>query len=877
MLLLGGIATLAACSTPYGTLVLPDYGAPQKSATILVSDPKLYRRESLIEERREEIAYLNTLMKASETIAFTPEIVREVELIRALSLSLGVGSNPAAGEANRHAEAVADLRNEIALTKLQLELAQLRRDAELVRAGFDTQGSPVNTGLGTLSDDTNPAIQPVTAADAEAVITRINALQDSLANRLASTVPGPRAVTITANPIDVFRDRAAYRALLTTARNAASLDELHDSGGNALARLTFQATILPDREGKHDRALGLVDMELSSQSLDDEALKTIYQAWIAYLNSPAASASSDVLRLEHRGNLFSTLYLHRPAADSASSSCTLLNTVPKDGCNYLRLILPKLIDPSSMQPFDANAWNLWVTLINDGDIETRLDNGTTALIQMPLLVVSGLVDSQCQLRNPETGQSNLDLVINAVQAAQLLPAVIPTLIDALQDSKARPDELTKWIQLHRKAIGLIGLVGARACSETSLDTPDPTSVPDDFAVAVKTAATRIRVYDVGPREQVQQLSTTARAADAVSLAAAISAQDVSRGKGLSAAAGYSRRAMGKVEQIERNPLIVGYASAGSSLADQTNSAGFGWVLGPRAGLDTKDEQVALRQTARVHDLSVDISFPGWMPTFDLTVRTVLAPAWGSLSMYCNDNCGTGEKLKDRIIEVRTQPTAADQASLTSLLAGTSLVRRPTLRTIIPSRIKGCEATVLRVEGNHLWRATAVLLGPHRLEGSAIRVLPDLAGVMVEVRQGLALGADAELAILTPYGTLSSSADQLTIMTNTECVKPADLSKPAITSINPSRAGMCGLQEFTLKGRLLKATDGVQINGSPGSLKRPEPDDGTMVRATFTRKQILGAFNGQSSGQLDLLKGFEVIASTAIAMPTTLPCPAEESP
>jgi hypothetical protein len=505
------------------------------------------------------------------------------------------------------------------------------------------------------------------------------------------------------------------------------------------------------------------------------------------------------------------------------------------------------------------------------------------------------------VRDPLVSQSAF-----ALEAAQFLPALIPSLVEALQQANAAPDELAAWNMLHGKALGLIGLVGAKACNGGSLTVPDLSEVPNNFTQAINTASTQIRVYDVGPREQVQQISTTARAADAISLAAAISAQDATGGKGLSAAAGFSRQATGKAEQIERNPLIVGYAHASTAVAGKHDAAHFGWVLGPRAGIDTEQEQVALRQTARVHDLSVDISYPGWMRSFDLTVRTALAPAWRGLSLHCTAKasrivqslkaevpkadtavvdeksvdqvCGKGDTdPSDQLITVRTQPTAADQASLTSLLAGTSLVRRPTLHAIMPAKIKGCQATVLRVEGNHLWRAAAVQLGPHRLEGSAIRVLPDLAGVMVEVPKGLALAADARLAVLTPYGAVSSGGGvQLTVEAADKCDDPANANKPAITSIDPPRAGVCGAQEFTLKGRQLKEADGVRINGALGSVKDPK-DDGTMVKAVFTKDQIQAAFNQQSNGQLHLLKKSEILASAVIEMPTTLPCPPKEQP
>src|SRR4051812_37964956 len=83
-------AGLSGCATPFaqdsGMDWTPRYGA----GTITLSDPKMYRREALINERNEEVAWLDHQLDISKTMEFKPEVVRELETISAFSAALGL-------------------------------------------------------------------------------------------------------------------------------------------------------------------------------------------------------------------------------------------------------------------------------------------------------------------------------------------------------------------------------------------------------------------------------------------------------------------------------------------------------------------------------------------------------------------------------------------------------------------------------------------------------------------------------------------------------------------------------------------------------------------------------------------------------------------
>jgi hypothetical protein len=130
-------------------------------------------------------------------------------------------------------------------------------------------------------------------------------------------------VSLDGNPIDEFRDRAAYRQLLTTARNAASLDELHDLNGAALYRLSFQVSTLPPSD-KYLRTAGIVGMTPVKEPPGPEEIEEIYGRWLDHINKTLLeSKSTDTNWLEIQGlisrrDLFDTIELHY--ADGSTST-----------------------------------------------------------------------------------------------------------------------------------------------------------------------------------------------------------------------------------------------------------------------------------------------------------------------------------------------------------------------------------------------------------------------------------------------------------------------------------------------------------------------------------------------------------------------------
>src|SRR5690606_21199139 len=100
----------------------------QADAAILIADPQVYARATLINDRRRESDYLQKLLENSESVTFTPQLVRDLRTIDALAISLGArfGETQAESESDQ-------LNRQIEIRRLQAELAVLEKLLEAIQ------------------------------------------------------------------------------------------------------------------------------------------------------------------------------------------------------------------------------------------------------------------------------------------------------------------------------------------------------------------------------------------------------------------------------------------------------------------------------------------------------------------------------------------------------------------------------------------------------------------------------------------------------------------------------------------------------------------------------------------------------------------------
>lgn len=852
--------TLAGCSTPYSDrLSAIDWTAEPGVGTISVSQPRLYRRASLINERRLDVDWLNQLLESSKTIDFKPEIARDVEQITAFAGALGLSFDPAAALNYRRASETGDIQQQIQVAKLQLQLDQLKRDAELVRSKFASQTDPVNASLGAASASAPAAaVLANVSASVEQFKAAVDKLSASLATRLDIEGKPPTIAQTSINPADAFRDRSAYRDLLKSARNAVSLDDLHDSGGSALIRLNFQASVLPDRETSN--IPGVIQMKIKSPSMDVGEVQRIYRGWLDHVNQRLNqqtdgvwASSGKILNSEAADNFDVVEYVFAPRQAPALAhplNCQGLifpGQASDAACGRLVFAVPKF-EGNSVQEGATSTLQQYAKWLDLGDSEATdqqhfIDAHASVARNAAALVKSCGLPT---VDRPAPGQGASDAyklyatllraqvksaagdVFATVyrQARRLLGSDWPT-------SDALPQRIATRAARAKLLLRTFEQAAYGGCKPEKLkayrDWGPRLHIPPGFEEILK-SEDRVAVYDIGPREQVQQVSSVSRVANNLALAVSLAAAAPQSGVAANVAASYSRQSTGKAAALERVPALIGYS---------TDTA-FGWVIGPKATLDPQGS-LKLEQVPRTLDLSVDLSVPSWWPSLTIETTTAWAPRRAEVA--------SGKVPLSRAtpgqVTVPMVVNDADYEVLTALVMRASLneTREVSLDSdkLREQSVSACRATSVYLTGPNIWRAENVLIAGYRLDQSAITVSPDMRGVLLNVPAldeliGDVTATTLPVAVLTRYGDARAQVSYVQKPAGGSC-KPADKKAadgPAISSVVPTQFRAGADVEFTIEGSKLDQLNQTAINGQPGMLKVDK--GGKRMHAKFTAAQ-----------------------------------------
>ena len=150
------VALLAGCSVfdrPYADA--PSVASIQEKESdtpgvITVSEPQLYARENLINDRREELKYLKDMLEKSEGLNFdTPSISRNLSDAVAARFAANIGYDPETGRQNRVIQRQNEQRESLADADMEYR-AQLYKDlqaAELERDNLEAENSRINAEL----------------------------------------------------------------------------------------------------------------------------------------------------------------------------------------------------------------------------------------------------------------------------------------------------------------------------------------------------------------------------------------------------------------------------------------------------------------------------------------------------------------------------------------------------------------------------------------------------------------------------------------------------------------------------------------------------------------------------------------------------------
>lgn len=812
ILLLAGCVSFFAQSVKYNSDVVSAAG------TITISDPKLFSREMLINERAREVSRIQKLIDEVNSVEFKPDIYREVEQITAFSAALGLKFDPAVETNYRNAQETNNVQQEINTLRLQLQLEQLRRDAELLREKLPKQTEPVNNELGEANSDGLTAVNSgiSAAAPIEQLKGQIDRLLEAMKGSFGSDAKPVAVTTVSANPFDKFRDQQAYLDMLRSARNATALDELHDSNNTALIRLNFQATVIPDPS--YPRSLGAVQIKVDSSTLDDKAEQKFLSDWLDHINTKRDARKDGIFKQISeiqdlkRLRILETVFAKGVKVDKSEKVYEFVfpaTTIP-DFSNGLD------------EAFESAEWNGQIGFSSSQTILSSLDSNEP--------VFEALCDTSLAINLEQTWQNRYRKLKEEIYIARARVLTYPHLIKLKNwlivldpSSKYAPDYEMKFVKSVEFLDGMRNdLKSIAKCDGYAEQLPKQSpinwgSLADEVAEAAQENG--VRVYEVGPREQVQQMSTVARSASSLALAASIAAAAPGSGAAADAALGYSKQAMGRATTLERIPSVVGYTVGGK----QT----FGWVLGPRPALDPKGT-IDVEQMLKPYDLTVDMSVPmGWSK-----LRLNITKLWGPSPHHLVNGNLVVKDTDIAFIEIDLPRRAQDFDWFTQQLTGQ--YSRVTIEHVKGGIVSACAPSTLLVTGRNIWRAEKVLILGQLLDGSAITITPDMRGILLNVPAIPPLvGQQREklLHVITPLGRHHFDIEYADTPSGDDCkskkVEAApDPNRIVIEKISPDlHFSVPAKFEITVDGKNLDKVTVVKLHGQKGAL---ELKDGRLV-------------------------------------------------
>jgi hypothetical protein len=788
--LLIGMAAISSCATPFVERIGHDHSVANAPGTIVLGEPRVFSREDLISERARDVAYLQKLISESENpekVSFKPELFREVETIKAFALALGMKVDPLAGATNRRNAEIGEYLHEIDVLIAKHNIEQIMRDIEIRRAGFATQSQPVNSGLGTVDDDKpDPALVTVSALDQ--LKASIEKLQTAITTRLDADGKPPAGTTVTSNPFDEYRDRSAYRGMLKGELNAANLDQLHDAGNARLMRLNFEASVVPVK--KYLRSLGVVQVRVippSSRSLTSKILDN----WLSNIN---------------------TRDLRVRAGTQLSQDFIVVDLIGSGGFKAVpvgatTLLLPVVLDPGGREwaPDDILRRARWD---NDDAAEKNLfDLAIDQLSSLDTSRSQAIVNAICKQSTEIDGADKVERALLAARDRELTFGYYLMADKIARDHNAvspfNSGISSKLEHARRYARQVQGMMAKDPHCESYLGSFDTLLEWKAFADVATGVSTSARVYQVGPREQAQQISTVARSANNFALAASIAGSAPNAGAAVDAATSYSRQAMGRASALERTPLLSGYAVGG----DQA----FGWVVGPRAVLNPRG-RVEMEQVRETYDVWVDLSVPGWWGDFELEATSVWAPSPESIAQ---GSVTAGDGGKSQRIKVNLIRTPSDYDAVTDFIIG-NIERRVIVRDVQGGPVNACAPTTLWIRGDNIWRAESVFVLGQLIKREQFTITPDMRGIMVTIPALTAPPSvnlsHTKLSVITPLGPgfWDNKIEYLTQPSGDACKPP----KPAVAANASDAATISEIKpalEFSVPSKFSIQVTGVNLN------------------------------------------------------------------
>jgi hypothetical protein len=716
---------------------------------IAVGKPRVSTRERLINDRLEEDAWLKSQLRDTDNKIFGVQGKSDIRSFSGLVARAGVQADIRQIKAYREQEdqQLEDLQRQRELRNLDYQLALQRKQKDLADAAADPSKaqSQYYGSIGGPSQGTPPK-PPATSGDAAAktlgdlstAIQSLNGQLNALSGRPDDKKAEPTVASVTASPIEEFRERLAYREEIRSELIQNALDDAHDLNGNTLYRLSFDTAVVPDSDTSAwavitvtvGVASGQVDptpeqfAQMVNQRIEAEATEvglaiqdvcrdaSSKETAIACIKRVRPETLAKLQRLT-KTSLPGLFALLGPIIEVRRNNVILTDADARGIVEYLAQVAS---GPNTV------AYN--AAILGKGGVEaTRRkiqadllpgENGSDDFLTLPRNAPPGKA-LKCMLND---NKRLLGFGVNVRIAGGMIEVTDPdmaklTILNELYGARVRDrqtfdlDEATS----HRCAVAYI----------------DARDEVDEGALR----ASRVSAYGATPKESVQRISEVLSRREASEFAFAL--QAVTGAAAIDSVLNYIKSNDALFHALRRQPLVLGFA--GNPKADSrkgkekeaaddpsalNTSASFGWIIGPKYEIRNTlfQQQAGFRHVPIQNNVAGVISVPAHWKDVDLRIEKCWKSEAGS---YAECRAQTAS------VSLPAEPARAFDLQK-------DIGRRITLSALTPDSysVRPGQSASLVIRGENLWRNATVLLGGQ--EADRISVLPDMGGIVAYFKQ-----------------------------------------------------------------------------------------------------------------------------------------------
>ncbi len=794
---------LSGCEPPKPLdLTLGTVGEPEQQipATIVFGSAEVFSRETLINDRNTELAFIEKELEDSVGAEFESDLRRDLQSVRSLAITTAIGFNPSAADRAQREDDLLALQQQVTAQNLQNQLAALRTGTSSEGPKAVTEGQP-DPNSQTVDPQAIPKPSTVDRAAADAARdAKLQELEKQIAALRNTSVP---KADVSLSPEERFRTLRDFRAEIRAARSSLNLDDVHDTDGNSLYRLQFHATVVPPTDEKN--RWGVARLEIAPPAMDATDIETLYFTWLTHVTDQL----NRVIEPDPAGTTEGTLEID-PQHFSLGANTALFDTVRISigAERFIQVAVPR----------------------DNGFFDVENDTGRQLLDHQ-----IGAAHRLSQAIERSTGCPDLTNISSAQEIettigfAQRILQASPAIGDAfrilgprgvlvspsfLNDAISRLRQFDEANAESRKLLQTLGGV-PEACRAdikgkfqnfaTNLNDWDSffspktyrdkgRKVPEGFTAAIVKLLENSRTFafSVTPAATSQRVSTLAKASNALQLSLALAATIPESGVSADLGADLLRSAAGSVEALERLPQVVGFVGRGQPAATTTQQGAngtppdkaptaptsaapnpyFGWFFGPRAAIDTANNQLLLSHGTAQHVVTADMSVPGWWPWIEINSETAWVGKLRDLRFSNGDIMGFphgsgAPPTHKQPIRVKLPLSRSDLDALTNVLAQEKLkqqLRQVRIDDVRPNVLHRCsdENRTFILSGSDLWRDPAVFLAGQPSKDRP-KVLPDMGGIAVTfdlrgLASRIAEPGKAELTVWTRTGVAARTID-----------------------------------------------------------------------------------------------------------------------